>query len=74
VLAAFFLAVGPSYITNPDVTQYLTMGFGVLAILVSLFGDQLAERLVQEGPAAARRAEHGPASDRARRLRAVARA
>jgi ABC-type branched-subunit amino acid transport system permease subunit len=43
VLAAFVLVVGPSYNTSPDIAQYLTIAFGIVAVLSATFGGSLRQ-------------------------------
>ena len=70
VLAAAALVVGPSYLTDPNTGQYLTIGFGVVAIATCAFTDDLVRGVVAGVPAARERARRSPAAERAR-LRSV---
>jgi ABC-type branched-subunit amino acid transport system permease subunit len=45
ILAALALVVGPSYITSPNTAQYLTITFGVVAIVSATFGDSILQRM-----------------------------
>jgi ABC-type branched-subunit amino acid transport system permease subunit len=68
VLAALALIVIPSYFTSPNVAQYLTLGFGGLALVVSTFGSSVA-RAVRDGiPRAEYRALRSPVRARAESL------
>lgn len=70
VLAALALVVGPSYLTDPNTGQYLTIGFGVVAIFACAFSDDLLRSIAAAVPAARVRAARSPAADRVR-LRAT---
>jgi ABC-type branched-subunit amino acid transport system permease subunit len=65
VLAAFILIVGPSYNTSPDIGQYLTIGFGILAVLSAAFGDAVAARSREAIVAGATRSFRSPVRERA---------
>lgn len=66
VLAALALVVGPSYLTNPNTTQYLTIGFGVIAIASCAFSDDVRRRIVANLPAARDRVVRSPVAERNR--------
>lgn len=66
VAAALALVVGPSYLTDPNTGQYLTIGFGVIAILGCAFSDDLVRRITAGIPAAQERARRSPAAERGR--------
>lgn len=64
VLAAVFLAVAPSYITDPNLGAYQAMFFGVAAIVAVVGGPAFADYVARAGPAAAWRRRSSPVSDR----------
>ena len=70
MLAAFFLVVGPSYLTDPDTTQHLTIAFGVVAVLACAFTDDVLQRIADALPAAQDRRRRSPVAERGR-LRAA---
>jgi ABC-type branched-subunit amino acid transport system permease subunit len=70
VLAAMALIVGPSYLTDPNTTQYLTVGFGAVAIAACAFSDDLRRRVAANLPSARTRVVHSPVAERTR-LRAM---
>jgi len=64
IIAAGALVLLPSYISSPDLAQYLTIGFGGLALLVSLFGEPIAAWVSAQAPAALARQAASPVRDR----------
>jgi ABC-type branched-subunit amino acid transport system permease subunit len=70
MLAAFFLVVGPSYLTDPNTTQHLTIAFGAVAVLACACTDDLLRRIADALPAAQDRVRRSPAAERGR-LRAL---
>jgi branched-subunit amino acid ABC-type transport system permease component len=45
LLAALALVVGPSYVTSPNTSQYLTIGFGLVAVVSATFGESILQRM-----------------------------
>jgi branched-subunit amino acid ABC-type transport system permease component len=45
LLAALALVVGPSYVTSPNTTEYLTIGFGLVAVISATFGETVLRRM-----------------------------
>jgi branched-subunit amino acid ABC-type transport system permease component len=64
ILAAFFLVVGPSFVTSANTAQYLTISFGVVALLTATFGDTLSVRLARSAEANRGRIERTPVKQR----------
>ncbi len=66
LIAAGALVVGPSYLTNPNTGQYLTIGFGLVAVLACAFSDDILRRIAAGVPRAQDRVRHSPAGARGR--------
>jgi branched-subunit amino acid ABC-type transport system permease component len=66
MLAAFALAVLPSYLTDPNTTQHLTIGFGVVAVLACTFTDDALRRVADSLPRVQDRVRRSPAAERGR--------
>jgi branched-subunit amino acid ABC-type transport system permease component len=64
VLAAVALVVAPSYITNPHITQYLTICFGIAAIAATAYGDGLARYFATAAPRGLDRVRRSPVRER----------
>jgi branched-subunit amino acid ABC-type transport system permease component len=64
LLAAGALVVGPSYISDPGISQYLTLGFGLTAIISAAFGDSIAKWIAVRGLTGAERTNRGPVQAR----------
>lgn len=60
LLAAAALVVGPSYLTSPDTAQYLTVGFGLVAVLACACSDDILRRIADGTPRAVDRARRSP--------------
>jgi branched-subunit amino acid ABC-type transport system permease component len=66
VLAAIALVVAPAYVTNPDIVQYQTLLFGLLALGVAAFGPDLARVLRTNAERDGRRLARSPVAARTR--------
>jgi len=72
VLAAFFVAVAPAYITSPDYATTQQLSFGLLAVLFAAAGPSVSRFVREAGsrsdrrrmssPVRARNAQHGSAA------------
>ena len=66
LLAAAALVIGPSYLTDPNTAQYLTIGFGLVAVLACAFSDDILRRIADGIPRAQDRVRRSPAGERGR--------
>ena len=64
LIAALGLIVIPSYFTSPQTAQYLTIGFGALALVMSTFGTSVAHAVRDALPRASQRALRSPVAAR----------
>jgi ABC-type branched-subunit amino acid transport system permease subunit len=64
VLAAILLVVAPSYSTNPDTAQYLTILFGAAALLSATFAEDIGRWMTAVTPAGRDRVVRSPVRDR----------
>jgi ABC-type branched-subunit amino acid transport system permease subunit len=67
LIGALGLIVIPSYFTSPQTAQYLTIGFGALALLVSTYSTTVAQAVRDALPRASQRALHSPVTARVAR-------
>jgi branched-subunit amino acid ABC-type transport system permease component len=66
MLAAAALVVGPSYLTDPNTSQHLTISFGLIAIFACAFSDDILRRIADGVPSATDRVRRSPAAERTR--------
>jgi branched-subunit amino acid ABC-type transport system permease component len=66
MLAAGVLVIGPSYLTNPNTSQHLTIAFGLIAVVACAFTDDALRRITAALPRAQDRVRRSPAAERGR--------
>jgi branched-subunit amino acid ABC-type transport system permease component len=66
MLASAALVIGPSYLTDPNTSQHLTIAFGAVAILACAFTDDVLRRIAAALPEVQDRVRRSPVADRTR--------
>ncbi len=66
MLAAGALVIGPSYLTNPNTAQHLTIAFGLIAVVACACTDDVLRRVAAAVPRVQDRVRRSPAAERGR--------
>jgi len=64
IIAAVALVVVPTFITSPEVAQYLTVVFGIVAVVLCGTGDQIASQISAAERAGRDRVDRSPVRER----------
>lgn len=64
VVASVVMIVAPSFAAAPDLAQYLTVGFGLAALLTAVYGDSFSRWLDARWELATMRVQRSPVSAR----------